>query len=219
MIWGGADAIKIEIKRTINVNALESSPNYPHPSTPPHQSAEKLSSVRTSPWCQNAGGRGCRAVCPPYFAVGDHQSRPMLRGTVVKEWPRDSALEPQETALKFLPAVASCWLPLWLLPPRSGRMVIPGEIVCLYKEKSLAMWFPVYFYQSPRFQHCSPRQQWQPPRTQMPLVFPSKREGILPAASAKPKSQNHGFITPSRACGKGSFPFGCFSAGVVYTPQ
>ena len=107
----------------------------------------------------------------------------------------------------------------WLLPPRSGRMVIPGEIVCLYKEKSLAMWFPVYFHQSPRFQQCSPRQQRQPPRTQMPLVFPSKREGILPATSAKPKSQNHGLITPSRACGKGSFPFGCFSAGVVYTFQ
>ena len=191
-------------------------PKLSPPPNPTPSICRKLSSMSTGPWGQNAGDCGCRVACPLYFAVGDHRSLPMVCG---KEWPCDWTLEPQETALKFLPTVVSCWLPQWLLPPRSGRMVIPGEIVCLYKEKSLAMWFPVYFHQSPRFQQCSPRQQRQPPRTQMPLVFPSKREGILPATSAKPKSQNHGLITPSRACGKGSFPFGCFSAGVVYKFQ
>lgn len=67
-----------------------------------------------------------RVVCPLYFPVSDNLSLTLLCSTVLEEWHCDWTLEPQETALKFLSTVVSCLLCQWLLPLRTGRMVIPG---------------------------------------------------------------------------------------------
>jgi len=62
MIWGGADVIMIEIKYTINVNALESSQN--HTLTRP-QSKENLSSMKLVPGANKIGDCCSKPVLNP----------------------------------------------------------------------------------------------------------------------------------------------------------